>query len=358
MKPLLICILLLGVSTSFADEDAPKRKVAPLFASDDVLNVTITAPIDEIMRVRSLEEEMPGTFSYRDAESGEEVTLDIGIRTRGRFRHDRKICPFAPLRLNFRKTKGTLLAKSDKMKLVTHCQNKSGKYEQTVLRDYIAYRTFNAVTERSFRARLLHVRYVESTSGKDVATSYAVLLEHRDQLAKRIGMKVDDSASTNVLALDGAYTNLVSVFQFLVGNTDFSPIKGQPNEPCCHNHVLFRDDKTQISVPYDFDLTGIVNAPHAKPHPRFNLSSVRQRQYRGRCINNEHLDASFDTFRDQRQAIYEMIDNVEGLTSSTRKSVTRYVESFYKIIDSPRKVEREILKDCLGPASPAQASQR
>ena len=202
MKPLLICILLLGVSTSFADEDAPKRKVAPLFASDDVLNVTITAPIDEIMRVRSLEEEMPGTFSYRDAESGEEVTLDIGIRTRGRFRHDRKICPFAPLRLNFRKTKGTLLAKSDKMKLVTHCQNKSGKYEQTVLREYIAYRILNAVTERSFRARLLHVRYVESTSGKDVVTSYAILLEHRDQLAKRIGMKVDDSASTNVLALD------------------------------------------------------------------------------------------------------------------------------------------------------------
>ena len=353
-----MCILLLGFGTSNDEEYATKSKVAHLCDENDVLNVTITAPIGEIMRVRSLEEEMQGTFSYRDAETGEEVTLDIGIRTRGRFRHARETCPFAPLRLNFHKTKGTLLAKSNKLKLVTHCRSKSGKYEQTVLREYIAYRILNAVTERSFRARLLRIRYVESTNGKDVETSYGILLEHRKQLAKRIGMKVDNSTATNVLALDGAYTNLVSVFQFLVGNTDFSPIKGQPDERCCHNHVLFRDDNTQISVPYDFDLTGIVNAPHAKPHPRFNLSSVRQRRYRGRCINNEHLDASFETFRNQREAIYALIDNVEGLTNGTRKSVTRYVESFYKVIDSPRRVEGDILRDCLGPASPAQASQR
>ena len=358
MKPLLICILLLGVGPVFADDDAPKRKVAPLFTDNAVLNVTITAPFAEIMRVRSLDEEMQGTFTYRDAESGEDVTLDIGIRTRGRFRHDRNTCPFAPLRLNFKKTKGTLLAKSNKLKLVTHCRSKSGKYEQTVLREYIAYRILNTVTELSFRARLLRVRYVESTDGSEVEYRYAILLEHRDQLGKRIGMKYSDAATTTISSLDGAHTNLVSVFQFLVGNTDFSPIKGQSGEACCHNHVLLRNDQRQISVPYDFDLTGIVNAPHAKPHPRFNLSSVRQRRYRGRCVNNAQLDASFAAFRSQRPAIFELIENVEGMTNGTRKSVARYVESFYKIIDSPRLVEREILRDCLGPASPAQASQR
>lgn len=358
MKPLLICILLLGFGTTLADAEKPSGKVAPLFAADDILDVTITAPIDEIMRVRSLDEEMQGTFAYRDVESGEEVTLDVGIRTRGRFRHDRKTCPFAPLRLNFRKTKGTLLAKSNKMKLVTHCRTKSRTYEQAVLKEYLAYRILNTVTDWSFRVRLLRVRYVESTNGKDIVTSYAFLIEHRKQLAKRIGMKVDDSASTSVLALNSAHTNLVSVFQFLVGNTDFSPIKGQSDEPCCHNYVLFRGDKTQISVPYDFDLTGIVDAPHARPHPRFNLSSVKQRRYRGRCANNEHLDASFETLRDQRQAIHDLIENLDSLSKGTRKSAARYVDSFYKIIDSPRRVERDIVRDCLGPASPAQASQQ
>ena len=42
--------------------------------------VTITAPLKEIMRVRSQEEYRPGTISYRDA-SGAEVSVDFGQST-------------------------------------------------------------------------------------------------------------------------------------------------------------------------------------------------------------------------------------------------------------------------------------
>lgn len=349
MKALLICVLLFAWAITLADDHEPAGKVAPIFAADDVVEVTITAPVAEIMRVRSLEDESQGTFAYRDAETGEEVSLDIGIRTRGRFRHDRKVCRFAPLRLNFRETRGTLLAKSDKMKLVTHCRTGSKRYEQAVLREYIAYRILNALTDWSFRVRLLRVRYVESSSNEEVVTSYAILIEHRDQLARRIGMEVDESESTSIASLDGPHTNLVSVFQFLIGNTDFSPIKGMPGEPCCHNFVLLKNDDTQISVPYDFDISGIVSPPHARPNPRFRLSNVRQRLYRGRCANNEHLETTLQAFRNRREAIYGVINDLEGLRESERKKTTRYVQDFYKIIDTPRLTRRDIVKDCLGP---------
>jgi hypothetical protein len=349
MKPLLFCILLVALGVAEANDENPGGKVAPLFAADDVLDVTITAPIGEIMETRSLEEETPGTFAYRDAESGEQVALDIGIRTRGRFRHDPRTCPFAPLRLNFKKTKGTLLAKSDKMKLVTHCRTGSNRYEQALLKEYIAYRILNIITDWSFRVRLLRIRYVDGGNEGEAIESYAILIEHRKQLAKRLGMKVDDSEATTIAALDGAHTNLVSIFQFLIGNTDFSPIKGVPGERCCHNHVLLKNDSTQISVPYDFDISGIVSPPHARPNPRFNLNSVKQRLYRGRCANNGHLEKSLETYRDRREAIYGLIANLDAMSKMEKTKTTRYVEDFYKVIDKPRLLKRDVVKGCLGP---------
>lgn len=351
MKPLFTWVLLFGWGLALANDGNADDKVAPMFAANDVVEVTITAPIEEIMRVRSLEDEIDGTFSYRDAESGEEVTLEVGIRTRGRFRHDRKTCPFAPLRLNFRKseTADTLLDHSNKLKLVTHCRSRSERYEQAVLREYLAYRILNSVTDWSFRARLLRVRYVESSNEDEVETSYAFLIEDDEQLAGRIGMKVDESPSTTIAALDGAHTNLVSVFQFLIGNTDFSPIKAMPGEPCCHNYILLKNDETQISVPYDFDISGIASPPHARPNPRFKLSNVKQRLYRGRCANNEHLENSLQTFRDRRASIYGLVANLDGMSSRAKKKTTRYIEEFYEIIDSPRLLERDIVTDCLGP---------
>ena len=351
MKPLVICLLLIAWSVAQADEDKPAGKVAPIFTADDVMEVTIRAPIHEIMEVRSLEEEMPGTFTYGDAETGEQVTLDIGIRTRGRFRHEQKTCPFAPLRLNFRKseTDDTQLDKSDKMKLVTHCRTNSRRYEQALLKEYLAYRILNILTDWSFRARLLHVRYVDSGTDEEVVTSYAILIEHRDQLAKRIGMKYDESEATSIAALDAPHTNLVSLFQFMIGNTDFSPIKGVPGEPCCHNHVLLKDDDTQISVPYDFDISGIVSPPHARPNPRFQLSSVKERLYRGRCANNEQLESTLQLFQERREPIYELIANQPGMSGSEKKKTRYYIDDFYKVIDTPRLLKRDIVKGCLGP---------
>ena len=348
MKFLAAGLLALVAVAAAADEKETAPKVAPLFNSHDVVHVTITAPFKEIMATRSVEEELQGTFVYTDIESGEEVSLDIGIRSRGRFRRKKEVCQFTPLRLNFRKTKGTLLAKSDKMKLVTHCRTGSSKYEQGVLKEYIAYRILNTMTDWSFRVRLLRATYVESTNGKPVVTAYAFLIEHDDQLAKRIGMKVDESERTTIAAIDGPHTNLVSLFQYLIGNTDFSPIQGPPGEPCCHNHVLLGNETTSISVPYDFDVTGIVSLPHAVPNPRFKLASVRHRLYRGRCANNQYLEESFQAWRDKKPMIYDVINSQEGLSDRERKKTIRYVDDFYKVINSKRQANYRIVKACLG----------
>lgn len=334
-----------GASQAVADEG----ETAPLFTSNDLVEVTIRGPFSTIMRVRSLEDDSPGTLTYNDPDAGV-ITVDVGIRTRGRFRHQKDVCPWAPLRLNFKKAEveGTLFESSDKMKLVTHCRNGARPYDQALQKEYMAYRIFNQVTDNSFRVRMLHVTYVDTDRNDRERVAYAFLIEHRDQLADRIGKKVNEVEATEIEMLDPVQTNLGSLFEYMIANTDFSPIRAAPGEPCCHNNVLFGDEEGAIlAIPYDFDMSGIVSAPYATPNPRFGLRNVRERLYRGRCVNNEYLDGSIQTFTDEKQAIFDVIANNEWTDSSTRKKTTRFINDFYKTIEDPKRVQEYLVKKCL-----------
>jgi len=350
MTPLrIVLILILGMAPTIVKADDEAKEVAPLFASNEVLDVTIIAPFEKIMTDRSSDEELPATLVYTDTEAGQ-VTVDLAVRTRGRFRRHPRVCSFAPLRLNFKKSsiKGTVFAKSDKLKLVTHCRNGNKRYAQSLLAEYTAYRIFNQVTDQSFRVRPLRVRYVDSDGESEGLEAFAFIIEHRDQLGKRIGMMVNKSTETEVASLNAAHTNLGSLFQFLIGNTDYSPIRAAPGESCCHNNMLFGETPGEILViPYDFDQSGIVNAPHGSPNPRFGLRNVRDRLYRGRCVNNEHLDESARAFIEHRAAIYALFEEHPDYSKSMLKQTRRFLDAFYETLENPKTRETRILDKCL-----------
>ncbi len=351
LRAVALCLIALAGVPSFAD-DAKPGKPNPLFADAEILEVTIAAPFSTIMRERPVDEEMPGQLTYQDAELGE-VVLDVGIRTRGKYRQQKDICPFAPLRLNFKKdqTKKTLFRQTNKVKLVTHCRDKSEQYSQGVLREYLAYRILNTLTIKSFKVRLLRTTYVDTANDRADRVNFAFMIEHDDLLAKRLDMDVSKAPKTTVAALDRAHTNLGSVFQYLIGNTDFSPIMAAPGESCCHNYVLLEpegdDQRPQLAVPYDFDMSGIVNARHAEPNPRFNLRSVKNRLYRGRCANNAYLDDTLQAFRDRRQAINQLVTGSPHMSATTKKRVRNYIDDFYKTIDNPKAVNSRLVRKCL-----------
>jgi hypothetical protein len=325
-----------------------ERLPDPLFQSTEILDVRIVAPLTTIQRERPDEDELPATFEYTDS-AGKAITLDIKIRARGNFRRQKGICDFPPIRLNFAKsqTKDTLFHKQDKVKLVTHCQG-TDRYDQVVLREYITYRILNAMTDASFRVRLMKITYVDSEGAAKDDVRYGFIIEDKDRLAKRLAKTVLDIPSTTVRSLDPEYTNLISVFQYLVGNTDFSMIQGVEHEPCCHNHVLFGNDGEKIwSIPYDFDQSGLVNAPHAGPNPRFKLRSVRSRLYRGRCVNNRLLDATIAKYMDKRGEIMAAINELDDSSKQSLDSMTRFVDDFYGILESEKRRNRELVKKCI-----------
>jgi hypothetical protein len=251
------------------------------------------------------------------------------------------------LNLKRKQAAGTLFDNQNKLKLVIQC-DKNDRYEQMVLREYLAYRILNTVTDTSFRVRLLRVNYIDTESDNESEVHYAFLIEHKKRLAARLDRENIELQHTTVAAIQPDQLNLTSIFQFIIGNTDFSPIAGPAGDGCCHNYVLFGNDVDPIvAIPYDFDQSGFVNAPYALPNERFRIHSVRQRLYRGRCVNNEHLEASLMRFQEHRDAIYETILEQEGLEPGVRKQLVHYIDDFYEIIDDPRDVKRRIINKCV-----------
>jgi hypothetical protein len=318
----------------------------PLFESHDILNVTIVAPVKKIVRERNTEDYESGTLRLVDGD-GSISDFDIEIRARGNFR--RENCRNPPAWLKFKKSqvRGTVFENQNRIKLVVHCE-RTARFEQILLREYLAYRVFNELTDNSFRVRLLRVLYVDVEDSAERPPRYAFLIEHKKRLAARLERKSLDVKKTSVSALDPAQLNLSSVFQYFIGNTDFSPVTGAPGESCCHNYVLFGDKKNLIlPVPYDFDQAGFVDAPYASPSDKLPIRTVRTRLFRGRCVNNDRLPDSLQQFQEKRDAIYALIANQQGLEPGTRRALTRYTDDFFKLADNPDKLRQRLEKRCL-----------
>ena len=330
----------------------------PLFANDWLIEATIEAPFDDIMHERSEDIEPEGSFIYSQPD-GTQKQLDIKVRIRGKFRARKDICDFAPLRLNFKKKQvdGTEFQGQDKLKLVTHCDNTGKKQDQLVLKEFLTYRFLAAMTDNSFRTRLLRITYVDSTGRSKTRTKYAFLIEHKDHLAERIDARLAKVEAIQFDELNHVQTNLLTVFSFFIGNTDFSAVRG-PNEGfCCHNVLLLEQTPgLKLPIPYDFDFSGMVNAPYAAPNPRFRITTVQTRLYRGLCRNNALLESTFDLFQDNRDNIYAMINTLEGLSKKSNRAMTGYVKDFYKVLDNDGKVNKKFLTKCSEATGPPSST--
>ncbi len=317
----------------------------PLFADDSVLSIRIAGPFRSMSRDRSAEPEYSaGRVSWIDADGAEQVQ-EIQLRPRGKSRRDRQVCRFPPLRLNFQKNavEGTIFENQNVLKLVTHCEN-SAAFQRYVLKEYLAYRIFNLLSDVSFRVRLLNVTYEETESNRKDIERVGFLIEHKRRLGARFGTEEAEVKRIQPKVLEPEQASIAELFQFLVSNTDYSFIAGPPDdEKCCHNAVLLLGpDDTLIPVPYDLDRTGFVDPPNGLPDENLGQKSFRDRLFRGFCRDPAYLDAAIAKANAQRETILALVRNQEGLTGGDVKTAERFIESFYRIINDAKSRERNL----------------
>lgn len=351
---LLVIVSLIGPwnwSTAHAQDYSylPLTGNTPLFAEDSLLSATIEAPLTTLMEDRPDEDYLNGTFRYRE-EDGNERIFDLKLRTRGKYRRDKSHCDFAPIRLNFRTEQvvDTLFAGQDKLKMVTHCQSRNPHYQQLVLREYLAYRILNLITDKSYRVRLLQINYIDAEGGKP-RERLGFVLEDDDHVAERNGLKVVKTGDIPIDTLDREQQSLIDIFQYMIGNTEYSLHIAEPDDDCCHNTDLMSATGSAPYIPlaYDFDFSGLVNAPYAEPNPRYRrLRTVRQRLYKGLCSNNDLLPPTIQQFLDKKDAVYDLIDDLDLLDKKSRKHLIGYLDVFFSRISDPKSVQIRFVGKC------------
>lgn len=326
-----------------ASTGPPASSDVPLFSPHETLLFTLEADWGTIFKDRSQQSEYRPAKLHATGLDGSPVTLDIQVRTRGNFRLQSRICGFPPLRLNFPQegTENTVFAGQDKLKLATHCQDNRDQYEQIALQEYLIYRTFNLLTDKSFKVRLARVTYVDAAGKRDTLTKYGFLIEDEDALAARLGGTIVDMQEIHDENTEREQMTLVALFQYFVGNTDWSVW-------ALHNIVLVHTPPAMFprAIPYDFDWSGVISAPYARPDARLPIRTVRERLYRGYCRVRVELDPVLALFNQKKEDIYALWNGQEGLAEKTRQQALQYFDEFYKIINDPRAVEREFIRNC------------
>ncbi len=359
--PVFLCYTLFGVigSACAQEQEAPTpeeiqaAESAPLFASHDVLEITLEADFHTIRREdRSDEdsEERPAVMRWTNPD-GTVETQDIQVQTRGIFRLMRRNCDFPPLRLNVKKgpVEGTLFEGQDKLKLVSPCRLGQDYWQQYVLAEYLVYRMFNLLSPMSFRVRLARVTFTDTSGEDDAFTRMAFLIEDDDALATRIGgWKVpweNPEAQFDPRILDKRQAILMDVFQYMIGNTDWSGVQ-------MHNvELIHSPPMLYATVPYDFDFSGIVDARYANPDASLDIRSVRDRLFRGFCPEDmnrsaEDYEAIYEEFRQKKDELYDLWRNQEGMEEDRVERTLDYLDDFYEILDDPRQVQVRMINRC------------
>ncbi|MEJ0104453.1 MAG: hypothetical protein WDO19_18640 [Bacteroidota bacterium] len=331
---IFISHLVIAQNASVSVTHKPFRK-AGLFESDEVLPITLKGNLQDLLKNRYGDPQYyPLTISLAEKNSPE-ITMQVKVKTRGHFRRMKSNCIYPPLLISFSKEdrqSSALLGNQAKLKLVMPCQG-----DEYVVREWLVYKLYNLITPESFRARLVRVTLKDEKNKKDVTPFFGILLEEEQQMAGRNNAVPVNRKLGPEQTMPDAFLNM-AMFQYLIGNTDWSVQYLQ-------NMKLIAQDSMgiAITVPYDFDHAGIVNCPYAQPAEELRMTSVRERRYRGYCINDMNaFDSVIAHYNNLKNAIYNLYTGCPLLNEKYIKTTVKYLDEFYATINNPKALKKRI----------------
>lgn len=307
------------------------------FTDEKTIAVTISSDFKKLFNTKKETPWQEASLTLRMPDSTV-ITEGVQMRARGNFRKTE--CYMPSLLINFHNTTSPRTYQLDKLKIVSGCGTAT-RDEQLVLKEYLAYKIYNLLTPISFRVRLIRVSFDDSKGKIKKYSTWGFFIEDVDNMAKRNKYREYEipTAQKNV---EPQRMTLVSIFQYLIGNTDWSV-------PNLHNIklVTHRKDSTALpmTVPYDFDFAGMVDAEYASPAEIMGTEKVTERVYRGFPRPMEEITTVLKLFKEKRTEINNLIMNFELLPANSRKQIIKYFDEFYSIADNQRDIQRVFIDE-------------
>jgi hypothetical protein len=343
----ILCFLLwspTGFYSGYSQEAGMSGTTEPsemLFADQSPLSLSLKSSIKSLKRETNDSTYLEGTLGYNPG-TGVEDSMAIKVRARGEFRKSN--CYFAPLKLKFKKSaiRGTLFEGNKELKLVLPCLVGSSS-DDYVLKEFLAYKLYEVVSPYHYKTRLVRVDFTEIKGRRERSHELlGFLVEDHGTLAKRLdGKRYRAKLPPQMQDAKASIQN--NMFQYAIGNTDFS-IRQQ------HNQKLYYLQGVYLSIPYDFDMSGLVNAPYAI---RSNVQTlglpvsddVRDRAYKGFKRDALLMQEVRRQFLEAKPELMKCLYDVEPyFRSQSQYSIAEaYLEDFFRVLEDDLKFEREIL---------------
>ncbi|MEM6877758.1 MAG: hypothetical protein AAF544_04305 [Bacteroidota bacterium] len=293
-----------------------------LAANEGVSELRIALDYDVLEDNRRTEDFMPAELT-----NGNE-TYSLKVRVRGRFR--RMNCAMPPLKIKFNKEEllSQGLNKHNDFKLVTHCVE-GDVGQDYLLREQLAYELYRTIAgDAAFRTELFKVTYVNTVDGS-TETSYAILIEDTDQLEDRLMASQPESSYGTAYE---AFTNaeMVNLFQYMIGNTDFSLVQGR-------NVKLMETENGMVTaVPYDFDFSGFVGASYATVRVDLGQRNQQDRVWIWEFEESAELEAASNHFLSMKDQLMDQVENYTLLDRDSRRELSQFMQSFFRDLQRNR----------------------
>lgn len=257
----------------------------------------------------------------------------VETKPRGVFR--KAECTFPPLKIRFPDEVLEAGGYQDypTLKLVTHCEPDPG-FDQFILKEYLVFKMYNELTDNSFKAQLVKIKYCDTARKIKDFERFGFLIEHPRELADRMEGRILGKSFGAPKKIHLSAYKVFTVFQYMIGNTDW----GLDNR---HNTMLVQakdgDISLPVPVPYDFDFCGFVNAPYAVPHHNHPISDVRERYFQWRGGETDFTEV-FSLFANKKEKLLGMVADCPQLQDSVKNDAMAYLHSFFGLLESPEVI--------------------
>jgi hypothetical protein len=319
----------------------PLHRARGLFDSEELMELTLQFDISTFQRKKSSEEYLPALLTFHLAEN-DSVNNTVMLRARGNNR--KTVCSFPPIRLNFKKgeSSDSEFADIDKIKMVTHCDPGNLNY---TLKEYLAYKLYNVLTEYSYKVRLARIKYINTARKNKAFSEYAFFIEPAEMLCKRLNAVEVENIKLTQRNILPEVMDQMAIFHYMIGNTDWSV-------PIYHNVTVLHkglqeNSNLGIIIPYDFDHAGLINASYALPYEGLGLKSVIERKYLGICRSREVYSNRLKVFPEKKEEFIRVIKEFPYLSEKTKKEMIAYLETFFRDFDKPNIILNKFLSDCI-----------
>ncbi|MEN8204019.1 MAG: hypothetical protein ABFS28_15585 [Bacteroidota bacterium] len=313
-----------------------------LFFLNEPLNLTLEFNIKEFKKARRKDDYHRANMTCHVSESFL-VSHPVRVRARGEYRRDN--CTMPPYWINIRYAgiEADSLRDVRKMKMVTRCKG-AASYKDYVLKEYLVYKIYNLLTDISFNVRLVRLTYINTGSKKNTTTEdWGFLIEPEEMMARRLEAKMIKSDKLSLRTVNREMMDLMALFQYMVGHGDYS-VTGR------HNLKILALKNPPpagfITVPYDFDYCGLVDAQYAIPGETLGITTVTERYYLGACREKAIHMETIQQLAQYRDEIEDLIMGFEYLDEKVRLGMLTYISSYFKASEKNRFVEAFLDPTC------------